>query len=117
MLQRKPQGRKDVKRSITIALATVAVISSVLAEDFPSRSISVVVPYAAGGAMDTVGRIVADQLHQRLGATTIVDNRPGAGGLLGMTYVAKASPDGYTLMISSEVGQAILSTRPFRWTA
>jgi tripartite-type tricarboxylate transporter receptor subunit TctC len=58
--------------------------------------------------MDTVGRIVADQLHQRLGATTIVDNRPGAGGLLGMTYVAKASPDGYTLMISSEVGQAIL---------
>ena len=59
------------------------------------------------GAMDAIGRVVGEQLQQRFGAITVVDNRAGANGVLGMTYVAEAPPDGYTLMISSEVGQAI----------
>jgi tripartite-type tricarboxylate transporter receptor subunit TctC len=97
-----------VKHLLACALAAIATIGSALADNFPSRPITVIVPYAAGGAMDTVGRIVADQLQQKLGGATVVDNRPGAGGLIGMTYVSKAPADGYTLMISSEVGQAML---------
>ena len=96
-----------MKCPIVTALAAVAFIGSAQAEDYPSRTISIVVPYAAGGAMDAVGRIVAEKLQQKLGVTTVVDNRVGGGGIPGMTYVSKSPPDGYTLMISSEVGQAI----------
>ena len=96
-----------MKRLIGSALAMLAAIGAAQADDFASRKITIVVPYAAGGAMDAVGRVVGEQLHQRFGVITVVDNRVGANGVLGMTYVAKASPDGYTLMISSEVGQAI----------
>jgi tripartite-type tricarboxylate transporter receptor subunit TctC len=83
-------------------------VGAASAQGFPSRPISVVVPYAAGGALDAVGRVLADALQQRLKATAVVDNRPGGGGLIGMTHVSRAAPDGHTLMISSETGQAVL---------
>jgi tripartite-type tricarboxylate transporter receptor subunit TctC len=92
---------------VALLAAFGALVAPARADNFPARTISVIVPYAAGGAMDTVGRIVADQLQQKFGVSVIVDNRPGAGGLLGLTYVSKAQADGYTLMISSEVSQAL----------
>src|SRR6267154_2292728 len=78
------------------------------AQGFPTRAISVVVPYAAGGALDAVGRVVADELQQRLKVSVVVDNRAGGGGVIGMTHVSRSAPDGHTLMISSETGQAVL---------
>jgi tripartite-type tricarboxylate transporter receptor subunit TctC len=96
-----------MKSLIASAVALLAMIGSAHADTFPSRTISIVVPYAAGGAMDAVGRVVADSLGKTLGVTTVVDNRVGGAGVIGMRHVAGAPPDGYTLMISSEVGQAI----------
>jgi tripartite-type tricarboxylate transporter receptor subunit TctC len=92
---------------IAVMLGCVSA-SAAVAQGFPSRAISVVVPYAAGGALDAVGRIVAGELQQRFRVSVVVDNRAGGGGVIGMTHVSRSSPDGYTLMISSETGQAVL---------
>jgi len=69
---------------------------------YPSRPITFVVPFAAGGAVDISGRAMADRLSKILGQTIIVDNRAGAAGSIGSTYVAKAPPDGYTLVVTSQ---------------
>lgn len=68
--------------------------------DFPARPIRIVVPFPAGGAVDTWGRMVAEGLAARLGQTCIVDNRPGVAGMLGAEAVARAAPDGYTLLFT-----------------
>ena len=98
------------KLSGVFVASLIATVVLARAADSPSRPITVVVPYAAGGAMDAVGRIVAQSLQEKFAVPAIVDNRVGANGLIGMRYVAKAAPDGTTLMISSETGQAILPT-------
>ena len=70
------------------------------AQPWPARPIKVIVPFTPGGATDSVGRLVAEKLGQRLGQTVIVENKPGAGTVIGMDYVAKAAPDGYTILVS-----------------
>ncbi|NPC58547.1 Bug family tripartite tricarboxylate transporter substrate binding protein [Caenimonas soli] len=72
--------------------------------DYPSRSIRMVVPFPPGGAIDTLARKVADDLRKRLNATIIVDNKPGAGTILGTDVVAKSPPDGYTLLLNAPGG-------------
>jgi tripartite-type tricarboxylate transporter receptor subunit TctC len=67
------------------------------ADTWPSRPVTVVVPYAAGGTVDRVARLMQDGLHARLSQTIIVDNRPGAGGTIGTAQLARSKPDGYTL--------------------
>lgn len=69
------------------------------AEDYPSRPIRVIVPFAAGGAVDTVARVLTNPLNASLGKPMTVNNRGGAGGLIGMDEVAKSAPDGYTLLL------------------
>ncbi|MBI4190770.1 MAG: tripartite tricarboxylate transporter substrate binding protein, partial [Betaproteobacteria bacterium] len=71
------------------------------AQDYPSRPVRVIVPLAAGGGMDTVTRGLAQRLGETFGQTFVVDNRPGAGSLLGLEILANAAPDGYTLMMIS----------------
>jgi len=69
------------------------------AEDYPSRTISLVVAFPAGGGVDTVGRVIAQKLTDALGQQVIVINRPGAGSVIGTRDVARAQPDGYTLLL------------------
>jgi tripartite-type tricarboxylate transporter receptor subunit TctC len=72
------------------------------AQDYPSRSVTIAVPYAAGGGVDVVTRLVAQRLSIKLGQAFVVDNRLGAGGLLASTSVAKAAPDGHTLLLATD---------------
>ena len=81
------------------ALAAFAALAS--AQDYPSRAIRLVVPFAPGGSTDTLARIVGQQLSEQTGQPVIVDNRPAGGGAAGSELVAKGQPDGYTLLIGS----------------
>jgi tripartite-type tricarboxylate transporter receptor subunit TctC len=81
----------------TVALLAVLRIAS--AQTYPTRPISLVVPFAAGGAVDTAARIVAEKLQEKLQQSVLVENRPGAGSMIGSSFVAKAPPDGYTLLL------------------
>jgi tripartite-type tricarboxylate transporter receptor subunit TctC len=84
----------------TIAAGAAAPAAAV-AQDWPTRPVLVVSPFTAGNANDIVARIVLDQVAQQIGQPFIIENRPGAGGLVGVGSVAKADPDGYTLLLSS----------------
>jgi tripartite-type tricarboxylate transporter receptor subunit TctC len=77
---------------------------------YPVRTITLVVPYPAGGTTDLLGRLVADQLRADLGATVVVENKPGAGTILAANQVAKAEPDGYTLLMATSTTLAINKT-------
>ena len=88
---------------LLVALAS-ALATPAAAQTYPSRTVSIVVPYPAGGSVDGVARIVAQKLADNLGQSVIVENRAGgAGGIVGASYVAKAQPDGYTLMLTASI--------------
>ena len=82
--------------ALTLLLATF----SVAAQDYPSRAITLIVPFPAGGGVDAVARITADKLSQALGQPIVIDNRGGAGGVIGTRLAARAAPDGYTLVMA-----------------
>lgn len=103
---------------VFLALSASMVMSGLLAlaDDYPSRPIRLIIPFPPGGSNDVVGRIVANQLGQKLGQTVFVDNRTGAGGIVGTDVAAKATPDGYTLLIISiahAVDPFIYKNEPF----
>ena len=90
------------RRDFIRALAGAGIIcsrSSQAAVAYPTRPIRIVVPYPPGGGTDIVGRILADKLQKSLGAPIVIDNRGGAGGVVGTGFAAKAEPDGYTLLL------------------
>jgi len=84
-----------------LLLALIAIAAPARADDYPSRSIRLIIPFPPGGSNDVVGRIIANQLGQKLGQQIFVDNRGGAGGVVGTDVAAKATPDGYTLLVIS----------------
>ena len=90
------------KRWVAVAfgcgLWSLANASAASAQGYPNRAIRMVVPFAPGGGTDTNARIVSQKLTEQLGVPVVVDNRPGAGSMLGTEIVAKAAPDGYTLL-------------------
>ena len=95
--------------TITVLLVAVAVAAPTGAQDYPSRPITLVVPYAAGGGNDVMARTVAEKMSRTLGQQIVVDNRPGAGGNIATRQVARAAPDGYTLVIG---GTGTLAVNP-----
>jgi tripartite-type tricarboxylate transporter receptor subunit TctC len=90
-------------RSLTAAFSVVLLFAaaSAQAEDWPTRPIRVISPFPAGSASDTVSRIVLDRVSQLLGQPMVIEAKPGAGGIVGFADVAKADPDGYTIVTSS----------------
>jgi len=89
------------RRRTLLAATAAALAAPALAQSpWPNRPIRMVIPFAPGGSTDVIGRMLADQLGQRLGQPFVVDNRPGAGATLGTGLVADAAPDGYTLLLS-----------------
>jgi tripartite-type tricarboxylate transporter receptor subunit TctC len=82
-----------------LGLAAMLAASSALAQQYPTKSITLSVPYAAGGPTDTVARVVAQSMSKPLGQTVIVENKPSAGGILAPEQVKNARPDGYTILI------------------
>jgi tripartite-type tricarboxylate transporter receptor subunit TctC len=84
-----------------LALTLPLFAAPAAADDYPSRSIRMIIPFPPGGSNDVVGRIIANQLGERLGKQVFVDNRSGAGGIVGSDLAAKATPDGYTLLVVS----------------
>jgi len=84
-----------------VALAVALASGSAMAQIWPSKPISLIVPFPAGGTTDVLARALADKLTQSLGQTVIVESKPGAGATLGADYVAKAKPDGYTLLVGA----------------
>lgn len=94
-----------------VCLALVGLAMSVLAataQEFPSRTVTLVVPFPVGGAADAVGRTLADGLRAQLNQTVIVDNKVGGNTVVALQFVSRAAADGYTLVLSSEAGQAVL---------
>ena len=103
MKNKKQQLFKTLE--ILIALSTLIAVPSatvVLAADaYPSKPVRLIIPFPPGGSNDIVGRLIATKLSERLGKQVVVDNRGGAGGVIGTEMAAKADPDGYTLLIAS----------------
>jgi tripartite-type tricarboxylate transporter receptor subunit TctC len=93
------EAQMHVKKTAAIALAFAMVSSAGFAQNYPNRAITLLVPFAAGGATDTVARVTAQSMSKLLGQPIIIENALGAGGTIGATRAARAEPDGYTLLI------------------
>jgi tripartite-type tricarboxylate transporter receptor subunit TctC len=97
-----------------MALAASALVllpaATARAQDYPSRQITLIAPWPAGGAIDAAARAVAQPLSERLGKSVVVENRPGAGSVIGTAAGAKAAPDGYTLVMPGSGSLAISAT-------
>jgi tripartite-type tricarboxylate transporter receptor subunit TctC len=85
--------------TVALALVGTCAADAARADEYPSRPIRIVVPYAPGGGADTVARIVAKRVGETIGQTIVIENRGGAGSIIGTEMVAKAEPDGYTLLL------------------
>jgi tripartite-type tricarboxylate transporter receptor subunit TctC len=98
---------RAISSSLAIALAAFVLADAAFAQTYPTRPITVIVPYAAGGSVDAVARIMAPRLGDRLGQSVLIENVAGAGGIVGTQRAARATPDGYTLLFSVESTMAI----------
>jgi tripartite-type tricarboxylate transporter receptor subunit TctC len=88
-------------KALLVAASLLLIPAPVLAQEYPAHPITLVVPYAAGGGNDVIARIVAERMSTSLGEPVVVENRGGAGGTIATRQVAKATPDGYTLLIAT----------------
>ena len=102
--------------AIALAVAASAGIPAFAADAWPSKPITLVVPFASGGTTDIIGRAVGQRLGEALGQPVVVDNRPGAGGTIGGALVARANPDGYTFLLATvahTMAPGIYKTLPY----
>ena len=111
------------KRPFALALSALAVVATLglpltaAAQAWPSKPLRMVIPFPAGGATDIIGRTIAQKLGSALGQQVVVDNKPGAGGTIGADLVAKAAPDGYTILMATSsthsIGPALNPKMPY----
>src|SRR5580693_6833776 len=91
--------RKSAARLASLALIAAAVCSLARADDYPSRPLHLIIPYGPGGIVDFTGRQLAQKLSEVMGQPVVADNRPGAGGIVGVDFVAHSDPDGYNVVL------------------
>jgi len=94
-------NRRQVVQAMGGGLALGAL--PLMAQEFPNRPVKVIIPFPPGGPTDVLGRIVAQKLSERLGQSFVIDNKPGASGMIGADMVAKSQPDGYTLLVNASL--------------
>jgi tripartite-type tricarboxylate transporter receptor subunit TctC len=93
--------------SALLALVVIALPGRAGAQDYPAKPVTIVVPFAAGGGTDILARMVAQKLEQSLGRSFLIENKPGGGSITGANLVAKAEPDGYTLLMAPSPAMAL----------
>src|SRR5215212_10594690 len=106
-------------RAIVEMILALVPLTSVLAQEFPSKPVRFVVPYAAGGSGDLLARLLGTKLSVLWGQQVVIDNKPGAGGLIGTEFAARSDPDGYTLYLATDGPLTIAATLnkhvPYDW--
>jgi tripartite-type tricarboxylate transporter receptor subunit TctC len=98
------------------ALVALSWVQSAAAQDYPSRPVRLIVPFGAGGPADVYARVIAQHLHEELKQPFVVEDRPGAGSIIGTDAVAKSAPDGYTLLVMSNThttNESLVQNKPF----
>src|SRR4051812_12290181 len=92
---------------LAVLIAALFAPVAVVAQDYPNRAITLVVPFAPGGGVDQMARLIAGKLEQRLGKSFVIENKPGAGSIIAASYVQKSNPDGYTLLMAPSPTMAV----------
>ena len=111
-----PPRRRVARRVAAALLALASLAAPAVAQDYPTRAVKIIVPFAAGGPADIYARVVGRQLQEALGQPFVIDNRPGAGAILGTDAAAKSAPDGYTLLLISNtqtVNESLIPNKPY----
>src|SRR5437660_1347057 len=106
-----------VLRAAAFALLALASAGIVRAEDYPARPVRLIVPFGAGGPADLYARVIAQHLSEQLKQAFVVEDRPGAGSIIGTDAVAKSAPDGYTLLVMSNThttNESLVASKPFQ---
>ena len=106
------RGVREILGLLAIALAATATAAPTAAQDYPNRTIRFIVPFGAGGPTDVFTRALGEELRKSLGQPIIMENRPGAGTIIGTTEVARAAPDGYTLLMISATQTTVETLNP-----
>ena len=109
--------RRAVLLRLSALVAGLAFAAPAPAQDYPSRPVKIVVPFAAGGPADIYARFIGQKLQEALGQAFVVENKPGGGAVIGTTEVAKSAPDGYTLLMMSNthtVNETLIANRPYQ---
>src|SRR5262245_50250267 len=108
--RQQPFRERRMKTLFTALALAVLSTGTAAAQSYPARQVTIIVPVAPGGAVDFIARLVGGRLADRLGQPFVIENRPGAGLVTGSAYVAKAAPDGYTLLVGTSASHAINAT-------
>jgi tripartite-type tricarboxylate transporter receptor subunit TctC len=118
-----PAATASFVRACALAVPALAVAAwcgdAALAQDYPNRPVKIIVPFAAGGPADVYARFLGQRLQEALGQPFVVDDRPGAGSVVGTDAAAKSAPDGYTLLLMSNthtVNESLMPNKPFMLT-
>jgi tripartite-type tricarboxylate transporter receptor subunit TctC len=117
------QKSSSKRRNMGLALASLLLIGTGIflsqqahAQNYPNRPVKIIVPFATGGPADNYARFMAQRLQENLGQNFVIDNKPGAGSVIGTDLAAKASPDGYTLLLMSNtqtVNETLIPNKPY----
>src|SRR5258708_18065226 len=102
--------RSVLTRAVVAIVLALVPLREVLGQEFPSKPVRFVVPYAAGGSGDLLARLLGNKLSAMWGQQVVIDNKPGAGGLIGTEFAARSDPDGYTLYLATDGPLTVAAT-------